>query len=147
MTSSSNDAISSGPTRSGAQRLLASADLPTADLAETPLEHFFYLGTATQPTGLVGLELYGESALLRSLVIAPSNRAGGAGTALLRHAESQARIHGVRDLFLLTTTAEGFFGRRGYARIARESAPESISSTREFADICPASSAFMVKHL
>ncbi len=54
---------------------------------------------------------------------------------------------GVRSLFLLTTTAEEFFGQRGYARVARESAPETIRSTREFADICPASSVLMVKHL
>lgn len=135
------------PTRSGAERLLASADLPTSDLADAQLEHFFYAGTAERPVALVGLELYGEYALLRSLVVAPSARASGAGTTLLRHAESHARSRGVRALFLLTTTAEGFFGRRGYARVARESAPDSIRSTREFADICPASSALMVKHL
>ena len=139
--------IRSGPALSGAERLLASADLPTSDLADAQLQLFFYTGTATAPTGLVGLELYGEAALLRSLVVAPSARASGAGSALLAHAESQARSHGVRSLYLLTTTAGEFFGRRGYARVARESAPVPIRSTREFADLCPASSAFMVKHL
>ena len=136
-----------GPTRSGAERLLAAAGLPTSDLADAKLENFFHTGPASAPSGLVGLELYGEAALLRSLVVAPSSRAGGAGTALLDHAELHARSRGVRSLFLLTTTAEEFFGQRGYARVARESAPESIRSTREFADICPASSALMVKHL
>ena len=136
-----------GPTRSGAERLLAAAGLPTSDLANARLEHFFYAGPASTPSGLVGLELYGEVALLRSLVVAPSFRASGAGTALLDHAEFHARSRGVRSLFLLTTTAEEFFGRRGYAHVARESAPESIRSTREFADICPAGSALMVKHL
>jgi N-acetylglutamate synthase-like GNAT family acetyltransferase len=53
----------------------------------------------------------------------------------------------VRRIFLLTTTAEAFFARRGYGRIAREHAPESIRTTCEFADICPASSALMVKTL
>ena len=139
--------IEPGPTRSGAARLLASADLPTSDLTDAQLQHFFYTGTAAAPTGLVGLELYGVFALLRSLVVAPSARACGAGTALLEHAELHARSRGVRKLFLLTTTAEDFFGRRGFVRVARESAPESIRSTREFAEICPASSAFMVKHL
>lgn len=136
-----------GPTRPGAERLLASAGLPTSDLAEAQLQHFFYAGTAAVPTGLVGLELYGETALLRSLVVVPAARTIGAGSALLAHAESHARSHGVRELYLLTTTAEDFFTRRGYARVARESAPDSIRGTREFAGICPASSAFMVKQL
>ena len=97
------------PTRSGAERLLAGADLPTSDLADAKLEDFFHTGPASAPSGLVGLELYGEVALLRSLVVAPSSRAGGTGTALLDHAELHARSRGVRRLFLLTNTAEEFF--------------------------------------
>ena len=37
--------------------------------------------------------------------------------------------------------------RRGYRRIERDSAPDDIASTTEFASVCPASSAFMMKHL
>ena len=139
--------IAAGPTRSGATRLLESADLPTSDFDGAQLEHFFFIGTASVPIGLVGLELRGEHALLRSLVVAPSARAGGAGSALVEHAEAHARSQGVRDVYLLTTTAEDFFARRGYVRIGREKAPRTIRSTREFAELCPASSAFMVKHL
>ena len=147
MTGAPHFPIVAGPTLLGAARLLASADLPTSDLSTSQLQHFFYLGSADLPTGLVGLELYGKSALLRSLIVAPAARASGAGTALVQYAESHARSHGIRDLYLLTTTAEEFFGQRGYSRAARETAPESIRSTREFADICPASSTLMVKHL
>jgi amino-acid N-acetyltransferase len=139
--------IAAGPTRSGAASLLKSAGLPTSDLDGAQLQHFFFIGTASVPIGLVGLELCGDHALLRSLVVAPSARAGGAGTALVGHAETHARSQGARDVYLLTTTAEDFFARRGYVRIGREAAPEPIRSTREFADICPASSAFMVKHI
>jgi amino-acid N-acetyltransferase len=35
----------------------------------------------------------------------------------------------------------------GYRRVDRAEAPPSIQSTREFAGLCPASSAFMVKRL
>jgi amino-acid N-acetyltransferase len=48
---------------------------------------------------------------------------------------------------LLTTTAEDFFRALGYARIARELAPEAIRTTREFSSLCPASSVVMVKRL
>jgi amino-acid N-acetyltransferase len=93
------------------------------------------------------LELFGDVALLRSLVVAASARGQGAGSALLLQAEAHARAHGVRTLYLLTTTAEEFFARRGYTRASRETAPAAIRSTREFAGICPASSAFMSRQL
>lgn len=111
------------------------------------LEHFFFAGSAEAPIAMVGLELLGEHALLRSLVVAPPARAAGVGSSLLDHAENYAKFRGVVALYLLTTTAEGFFGRRGFARTDRDSVPASIRSTREFAEFCPASSTIMVKSL
>jgi amino-acid N-acetyltransferase len=140
-------AISARPRLEEVSRLLDDAGLPTADLTEQHCEHFFYAGSATGPTGLIGLELFDEVALLRSLVVTRAQRAAGAGSALLRHAEEHARAVGVRRLYLLTTTAEEFFARRGYHLTPRDSAPASIRTTREFAGICPASSAFMSKPL
>jgi amino-acid N-acetyltransferase len=127
--------------------LLEEANLPTADLTDEHLDHFFFIGPRTAPFGLVGLEIHGNAALLRSLVVAPDYRASGAGSALVEHAESHARVRGMEAVYLLTTTAEQFFARRGYCRIERNDAPPSICSTREFSDICPTTSAFMVKHL
>ena len=74
-------------------------------------------------------------------------RGAGAGARLLAHAESQARARGVKTLYLLTTTAESFFARHGYASADRDGAPPAIRATREFSGICPASSAFMRKLL
>jgi amino-acid N-acetyltransferase len=139
--------IARHPTRVAAVTLLESAALPTADLTEAHMEHFLYAGPAASPHGLVGLEFCGEDALLRSLAVAPGLRSAGLGSALVQHAETYAHERGAHAVFLLTTTAETFFARRGYAPAARESAPAAIRSTREFADICPASSAFMVKYL
>ena len=135
------------PSLEAAKSLLEAAQLPTADLTEAHCEHFFYWGPAAAPTGLVGLELLGDVALLRSLVVSAGERSSGMGTALVNFAERHAKAEGVRTVYLLTTTAEGFFLRRGYSRVARNSAPTAIRSTREFAGICPASSAFMAKQL
>ncbi len=146
MRSTSLD-ILPGPTRAAATALLLSAQLPTEDLTDRHLRHFFYCGPQDSPSGLVGLEIFGEDALLRSLVVSPSARGTGAGSALVDHAEAFARSQGVGRIYLLTTTAEPFFERRGYQRIARDQTPATIRSTREFADICPASSALMVKHI
>jgi amino-acid N-acetyltransferase len=139
--------IESRPSLSAAIQLLDAAQLPTEDLTAAHCEHFFFAGSPTEPTGLVGLELFGNVALLRSLVVAPDRRGTGEGSALLRHAEDHARAQGVGTLYLLTTTAESFFARHGYQRAPRGSAPAAIRATREFAGICPASSAFMMRQL
>jgi len=141
------NAINARPSLAAARVLLEAAQLPTADLTPEHCERFFYQGPPTAPTALVGLELFGNVALLRSLVVGPTNREAGVGSALLRHAESYARSTGVNTVYLLTTTAEAFFARRGYVRTARDSAPPAIKTTREFAGICPASSALMSKSL
>jgi amino-acid N-acetyltransferase len=139
--------ISARPPLAGAVALLASARLPTEDLTADHCEHFFFTGPGEAPAGLVGLELLGEVALLRSLVVSAPRRGQGDGLALLNHAETHARLQGVRTLYLLTTTAEEFFARHGYRRADRESAPTAIRGTREFAGICPVSSAFMCRSL
>lgn len=139
--------ISRKPARSAVIALLKEAGLPTADLPEEPLDQFFFVGLRSAPFGLIGLELHGEAALLRSLVVAPDHRAAGAGTALVAHVENHARAQGVRAIYLLTTTAEPFFTRLGYGRSGRDDAPPAIRSTQEFSKICPATSAFMMKRV
>jgi amino-acid N-acetyltransferase len=139
--------ISAGPVPEAARGLLAAANLPTSDLTDEQLTSFFYCGPAAAPSALIGLEIYGPDALLRSLVVHPALRSAGLGSALVEHAEVLAAKHDVGTLYLLTTTAEAFFARRGYHRIDRMVAPAAIRSTGEFAGLCPASSAFMFKRL
>ena len=140
-------AIQARPTLEGAVRLLQSVSLPFEDLTAAHLDNFFFAGAASAPHGLVGLEVYGRNALLRSLAVSPSFRGTGLGTALTDHAERYAHSQGVTSIFLLTTTAEVFFARRGYVSADRAIAPNDIRATRELAQLCPASSAFLVKNL
>ncbi len=95
--------------------------------------------------GVVGLEIYGTVALLRSLAVAPAWQGRGLGAALLAHAERAARQRGIAALYLLTTTAEAFFAQRGYARIPREAVPPILRQTAEFAALCPASAVCLTK--
>jgi amino-acid N-acetyltransferase len=139
--------IRARPSLSKATALLEAQGLPISDITEEHLEHFFYFGSDGSPTALVGVEIYGTDALLRSLVVSAAARTQGLGSALVLHAEEYAAAHQVRALYLLTTTAEPYFEHRGYRRIDRSEAPSAIQSTREFASLCPASSAFMIKRL
>jgi amino-acid N-acetyltransferase len=127
--------------------VLEAEGLPAFDLTESHLEHFFFTGADGAQSALVGLEIYGEAALLRSLVVSAAARTQGLGSALVLHAEEYAAARQVRALYLLTTTAETYFEHRGYKRIDRAEAPPAVKSTREFASLCPSSSAFMIKRL
>ena len=140
-------AIQQAPRRADVIGLLESASLPTSDLSDGDMTDFFYAGPASAPIGLVGLQFYGSDALLRSLVVSASHRAQGLGQKLVEQAEQHARTHGITTVYLLTTTAERFFRSRGYVVTPRDSAPPAIRSTPEFADLCPASSAFLSKRL
>jgi amino-acid N-acetyltransferase len=135
------------PPLSTAVALLHAQGLPVSDITDEHLEHFFFVGSDSSPTGLVGLELYGTDALLRSLVVAEKARSKGLGSALMDHAEQYAASKSVRSIYLLTATAAAFFKRLGYERIERSNAPPFIERTREFAGLCPVSSAFMLKSL
>jgi amino-acid N-acetyltransferase len=135
------------PPESQVKRLLAELKLPTSDLSPQGLEHFFGCGPAQLPEGVVGLEIYDEVALLRSLAVATDCRGHGCGKALVAAAERHAWSRGVKELYLLTTTAEQYFERLGYSRTSREGAPEAIRQTQEYSGLCPSSAAFMVKLL
>jgi amino-acid N-acetyltransferase len=135
------------PTLEAATRLLNAASLPTSDLTDAHMERFYYCGPPNQLTGLVGFEIHGSDALLRSLVVAPAQRSGGVGKLLVAHAEEEARALGVKAIYLLTTTAQTFFSHCGYATLERGEAPELIRATREFASLCPATAVLMSKRL
>lgn len=137
------------PSELGAMRsLLEAAELPAGDLTAGHLEAF---RVAVVPVGHlvggVGLELAGDAALLRSLVVAPQARGTGLGHALVDAALELARERGVSEVWLLTTTAERFFERLGWRRAERASAPAGIRATAEFSALCPASSVCMVRDL
>lgn len=127
--------------------LLAACNLPTSDLETSHFEHFFGCGRETEPKGVVGVELYGEVGLLRSLAVDEATRGRGCAKRLVSEVEQHAARNGVRSLYLLTTTAEKFFQSQGYVKVARSSVPESIRATREFSSLCPSSSVIMVKQL
>lgn len=63
--------IQSGPPLAAVVALLSRCGLPVSDLTQAHLAHFFYAGAASEPDGLIGLEICGSHALLRSLVVSP----------------------------------------------------------------------------
>ncbi len=127
--------------------LLTDCDLPASDLDEAAFEHFLGCGSGDELQGVIGLEVHAPYGLLRSLAVSSQARSLGCGQALVEALETRARNLGLSALYLLTTTAEQFFARRGYACVERADVPPQIQATREFASLCPASATVMRKVL
>jgi amino-acid N-acetyltransferase len=97
--------------------------------------------------GLAGVELYPDGALLRSVAVHPDWRGTGLGRTLVTQALETARATGVRDAYLLTTTAERWFPRLGFVPIARDAVPSGVRQSLEFREACPASAVVMHRPL
>ncbi|HEY3644871.1 MAG TPA: arsenic resistance N-acetyltransferase ArsN2 [Gammaproteobacteria bacterium] len=127
--------------------LLQAADLAAEDLTPEMLEHFHVAHLDKHLVGCAGLEVLGEAGLLRSVAVDEAHRGTGLGKELVAAVEAHAREEGVRQLYLLTTTAEGFFAGLGFRKLPRDEAPAGIAGTEQFSSLCPSSSSFMVKTL
>jgi len=127
--------------------LLAEDNLPFEDIRINHLKHFMVARDGKQIIGVIGLELLGQTVLLRSLAIRSSSRGEGVGYVLTTRLEKYAASLEVKNIYLLTTTAEGYFSKTGYTKLARNVVPEEIKSISEFRELCPNSAVCMVKHL
>ncbi|MBI3481299.1 MAG: GNAT family N-acetyltransferase [Nitrosomonadales bacterium] len=127
--------------------LLAECGLPVADIAHSKLPLFFGIRAESGMVAVVGLELFGSAALLRSLAVSPAYRSHGLARRLVEHAEHVAASVGVDTLFLLTTTASAFFARLGYMPLSRLEAPPVIKATAQFSTLCSESSELLLKEI
>lgn len=125
------------------EALLTAADLPTQGVAAW-LPQFVVADAAGTIVGVAGLEVYGADALLRSVAVASEWRGRGVGSALTAEVLAAARRRGIRAVYLLTETAENYFPKLGFRRIARSEVPEPVTHSAEFRELCPASSTVMV---
>jgi amino-acid N-acetyltransferase len=122
--------------------LLQTASLPTAGIAEHA--GTFLVAEADRAIiGAIGLEVYGETGLLRSAVVDAAIRSEGIGSALCAELLVLARTLGVKKLILLTTTAEEYFRRKGFQTIDRTTVEGPVTQSEEFRGACPASAVCM----
>ena len=97
--------------------------------------------------GTAALELYGGSALLRSVAVAAAVRGQGLGQRLTTAALELASRHGVRTVYLLTETAGKFFPKLGFTMIERSAVDPAVQVSQEFTTACPASALVMARSL
>lgn len=122
--------------------LLEASRLPVAGIRE-------HLGSALvarehgKLVGCAAVEIYGSAALLRSVAVSEERRGEGLGQRLTEAALDLARERGVRDIYLLTTTAGHFFPRFGFTAIPRTELDPALAQSEELRGACPASALAM----
>lgn len=126
--------------------LLSESDLPADGVIEG-ISSFFVADLSGLVIGTAGLETHGHDGLLRSVVVKEGMRGRGIGRRLASRVIGAARSANLRNLYLLTTSAEAYFPRHGFVRVDRESVTREIQDSVEFRDVCPSTATAMVLHL
>jgi len=129
------------------EAFLQMQELPIVDLNPKMLADFLVARREGILVGTAGLERHTKMGLLRSVAVDRSLRGVGLGKRLVMSMEDRARGRGVKQMFLLTNSAEEFFLSMGYRPLDRLDAPSGIRHTQQFRDLCPANSTFMTKIL
>jgi amino-acid N-acetyltransferase len=126
--------------------LLKASALPADDLNfHKDLLVGYFEGNVLVGTG--GLEVYGQYGLLRSLSVKLGIRGKSVGTNITEYLIDEARRRKLKAIYLLTETARGFFLKRGFTDIPRDSVPEPLKASSEFSQVCPATASAMVLEL
>lgn len=128
------------------QDLLDRQQLASGDVAEF-LGHFFVAEVEGTIAGTAGVELYGTTGLLRSAAVATGYRRRGIGRALVEQVVRYAGAQGVSALYLLTTSAEGYFAGLGFRKVGRNDVSGDVLASAQFRGACPATAATMCRML
>jgi amino-acid N-acetyltransferase len=122
--------------------VLSRNHLPYEDIS-SKISSLFIWRTNQDIIGIGGLETYDQVGLVRSLVVEERFRSKGYGRKLCTELVGFAKLKGLSNVYLLTTTAEGFFRKNGFERVERNIVPEVIKQTTEFSSLCPSSAVCM----
>lgn len=130
------------------KNLLEQVKLPTTgvpdDLAELWVLKDGQKDGREQVVGCVALEIYDDTALLRSLAVRSSRRGEGLGWMLAEMALLRVRQRGLKRVCLLTEHATDFFAEKfGFRPVPREQLPLEVQLSWEYKHCCGKAVAMM----
>ena len=115
------------------RKLLADCAFDHEPARDEQFPAFYVLRNERGTVGSVSLEVLGDDAILRALVVDPEWRGAGYGWMLADMAVSQARWRGVRRIYLLTETASDFFAAKfGFRVVDRSTVGKHVSASETF---------------
>lgn len=121
---------------SAVEALLQQCNLPFEDCAEH-LGNFIGVLNQERLIALGGVQFEGSYALLRSLAVLAEFRAQGLAGKIVERLLDNLKHRGNREVYLITTTADAYFARRGFYPVARATLPFEIQATEQFSRLCP----------
>jgi amino-acid N-acetyltransferase len=124
------------------KEILIANGLPTAGV-DDHWPTFLVAWEGEKRIGCGGAEAYPFAALIRSIAVLPEYRSSGIGRQLVRQLLDRLAAHGLREFYLLTTTSEEYFKKRGFKTIERDEVHPQILASREFQDACPSTATCM----
>lgn len=128
-------------------REILSASALDAGGLDDPAMSFLLAIVDGSVVGTIGLEHHGTAGLLRSAAVAAECRGRGIGARLTAALVERARALGLREIFLLTTTAAPFFARLGFDTVERSAVHPDLLRSPQFQGGCPASAVCMRRSL
>lgn len=135
--------VAASPTDLGAiKAMLVSSGLPTAGVDEH-WKTFIVARDGEHVVACGGAEAYPVAALIRSIAVVPEYRGQGLGRRIVRQLLDRLASRGIREFYLLTTTAEDYFRKRGFRSIDRDEVHPQVLASREFQDACPTTATCM----
>jgi len=126
------------------KRLLQASLLPSRDVGEGR-QRFIVASEAGRIIGCAGLQVAGEVGLVRSMAVHWTRRNAGLGSRLHERLLLEAVLAGVRTLYVVTTTAEDFFSRHGFVKVAAAAVPAELQASEEFTAFVPGGSSVMTR--
>jgi N-acetylglutamate synthase-like GNAT family acetyltransferase/protein-tyrosine-phosphatase len=132
--------ISIGPASGGdldaITRLLVGSLLPSRDVGGAH-QRFVVASENGRLIGCAGLQVAGHDGLVRSMAVHWTRRNAGLGSRLHQRLLFEAVLSGVRTLYVVTTTAEGFFAGHGFRKVAASAVPPTLQASEEFTAFVP----------
>jgi amino-acid N-acetyltransferase len=118
------------------KRLLEANKLPTIGIEKCVDNFIIALSGDGSWVGVAGLEVYGKSGLLRSVVVDEHFRKMGYGRTLVESILKNARLRGLEGIYLLTETAAAYFKGLEFEVVDRRDIPEAVKASPEFTECC-----------
>lgn len=123
--------------------LLKRVGLPTAGVNNNISNFMVSTSRSNELLAVIGMEIAGANGLLRSLACDPNFCKQGIAAELVAAAVTAGREQGVKNLYLMTQSAEKYMRKFGFKTIERHDIPEDLLKQSELDSVCPTCSTCM----
>jgi arsenate reductase (thioredoxin) len=126
--------------------LLQQNKLPVEDIADGQ-QQFWVIKDGDNIAGAIGIEVYGNYGLLRSMATDKAYRNKGIAAILVDSLFEFAKKQKLTAIYLLTETAQHYFEKKGFVTVNRDGVPAEIKQSKEFTHLCPSTAIVMKKEI